>query len=81
MIFHNKLFIIYSIFRCDHVLGCTNVTISTLSGEGGKQVKWYIKIIAKSKIDTSNTQIHYRSLSWLGTGTSIKSGVVKLVLL
>jgi hypothetical protein len=40
-----------------------------------------IKIIAKSKIDTSNTQIHYRSLSWLGTGTSIKSGVVMLVLL
>jgi len=24
------------------------------------------------KIDTSNTYIHDRSLSWLGTGTSIK---------
>jgi len=39
MIFHNKLFIIYSIFRCDHVSGCTNVTISTLSGERGKKCK------------------------------------------
>ena len=32
------------------------------------------------KIDTSNTQIHDRSLSWLGTCTSIKSIRVKLVL-
>ena len=29
------------------------------------------------KIYTSNTQIHDRLLSWLGTGTSIKSGGVK----
>jgi hypothetical protein len=29
--------------------------------------------------DTANTQIHYRSLFWLGTGTSVKSGIVKLV--
>jgi hypothetical protein len=35
----------------------------------------------KDKIDTPSTQIHDRSLSWLGTGTSIKSGGVKLVLL
>ena len=28
---------------------------------------------------TFNTQIHDRSLSWLGTGTSIKSGGGKLV--
>jgi len=27
----------------------------------------------------SNTQIHDRSLPWLGTGTSIKSGEIKLV--
>jgi len=30
------------------------------------------------KINTSNTHIHDRSLSWLSTGTSIKSGWVKL---
>ena len=37
------------------------------------------KIVEKSKLDTSNTQIHGRSLSCLGTGTSIKSDGVKLV--
>ena len=37
------------------------------------------KIIERGKIDTSNTQIHYHSLSWLGTGTSITSGGVTLV--
>jgi hypothetical protein len=31
-------------------------------------------------IDTPNTQIHGHSLSWLGTGTSIKSDKVELVL-
>jgi hypothetical protein len=39
------------------------------------------KTVEKDKIDTPSTQIHDRSLSWLGTGTSIKSGGVKLVLL
>jgi hypothetical protein len=34
----------------------------------------------RSKIDTPNTQIHDRSLSSLGTDTSINSGGVKLVL-
>ena len=33
----------------------------------------------KDIIDTPNTQTHDRSLSWVGTGTSIKSGRVKLV--
>jgi hypothetical protein len=28
----------------------------------------------RSKIDTPHTNIHECSLSWLGTGTSIKSG-------
>jgi hypothetical protein len=32
------------------------------------------------KIDTSNIYINNRSLSWLGTGTSINSGRIKLVL-
>jgi len=32
------------------------------------------------KINTLSTQINDRSLSWLGTGTSIKSGGVKAVL-
>jgi len=40
-----------------------------------------IKILERGKIDTSNTQIHDRSLSLLGTDTSIKSGGVKLVVL
>jgi hypothetical protein len=31
------------------------------------------------KVDTSNTQIHDISLSWLGISTSRKSGGVKLV--
>jgi hypothetical protein len=39
-----------------------------------------IKIVERGKIDTPNTQIHDCSLSWLGTGTSIKCGRVKLVL-
>ena len=37
-------------------------------------------IAERGKIKTSNTQIHDRSLTWLGTGTSIKSGGVKIVL-
>jgi hypothetical protein len=41
-----------------------------------------VGLILKSniKIDTSCTQIHDGSLSWLDTGTSIKSDGVKLVL-
>ena len=31
-----------------------------------------IKILERGKIDTPNTQIQDRSLSWFGTGTSIK---------
>jgi hypothetical protein len=38
------------------------------------------KVIERDKIDTSNKQIHERSLSWLSIGTSIKSGSIKLVL-
>jgi hypothetical protein len=33
-----------------------------------------------SKIDTPNTQIHDRSLSWLRIGIAIKSDGLKLVL-
>ena len=40
-----------------------------------------IKIVERGKIDTSNTQIHDRSLSCLGTSSSITSGGLKLVLL
>ena len=39
--------------------------------------KKYTKKEAKSIL---LTQIHDRSLSWLGTGTSIKSGEIKLIL-
>jgi cell division protein FtsL len=38
-----------------------------------------IEIVEKGKIDTSKTQIHDCSLSWLETGTSIKSVGVRLV--
>jgi hypothetical protein len=33
-----------------------------------------IKIVERDKIDSTSARIHDRSLSWLGTGTSIKSG-------
>jgi hypothetical protein len=38
------------------------------------------KSVERDKIDTPNIQVHDRSLSWLGTDTSIKSGGDKLVL-
>jgi len=39
-----------------------------------------IKIVERGTIDTPNTQIHDRPCYWIGTGTSIKCGGVKLVL-
>ena len=39
-----------------------------------------IKVVERGKIDTPGTKIFDRTLSLLGTGTSIKSGGVKLVL-
>ena len=35
-----------------------------------------IKIVERDKSRAPNTQIHYRSFSWLGTGTLIKRGGV-----
>jgi len=42
----------------------------------------YAEIAMKKEeiIDTPNTHIHDRTLFWLGTGPSIKSGSVKLIL-
>jgi hypothetical protein len=37
-------------------------------------------MVERGKIDTPKTDIHDNSLSWLGTGMSIKSGWVKTVL-
>jgi len=37
--------------------------------------KLNIKIVERGTIDTSNTQIHGRSFTWLGSGTSRNSGV------
>ena len=37
------------------------------------------KPVERGKIDTNNTQVYDLQLSWLGTGTSIKSGGVKQV--
>jgi hypothetical protein len=50
---------------------------TTLSEQTQDQIS---KFVEWGKIDTPNTQIYGRSLSWLGTGTSVKSGGVKLVL-
>jgi len=36
-----------------------------------------IIVVEKDKIDSSSAQIHDRSLSWLGTATSIKYGRIK----
>jgi hypothetical protein len=36
----------------------------------GKFLKLNIKIVERGKIDTSNTQIHERSLSWLDTSNT-----------
>jgi len=47
-----------------------NTTVGTIP-------KFNRKIVERGKIDTSRTQIHDHSLSWLGTGTSIKSDGVK----
>jgi hypothetical protein len=38
-----------------------------------------LKFVERGKIDTPNTQIHYRCFFWVSTGT-IKSGGFKLVL-
>ena len=42
--------------------------------------KYNRKIVERGEINTSNTQIDDSSLSWLDTGTSIKSTGAKLVL-
>ena len=44
-----------------------------------KNTKYYtvgtnLKIVDRVKMDNLNTKIYDRSLSWLSTGTSIKSG-------
>ena len=43
-----------------------------------KSKKYHTKIVEKGKIETLCAQIHDRSLSWLGTGTTINSEGDKL---
>ena len=43
-----------------------------------KSKKYHTKIVQKGKIETLCAQIHDRSLSWLGTGTTINSDGDKL---
>jgi len=43
--------------------------------------KLNVKFVERGEIHTPNTQIHARSLSYLGTDTAMKNGGVKLVLL
>jgi hypothetical protein len=47
----------------------------------GGNPKSNIKIIERVIFDTLNTQIHDRSIPWLGTSTTVKYGDVKLILL
>ena len=54
-----------------------DLTLSYLSEQFQNPVETMQKV---AKIDTANANIHDRSLSWLGTSTSIKNGGVKLVL-
>jgi len=44
----------------------------------GTVPKSHRKIIEMCNIDTSSTQLHDRSFSWIFTATSIKSGGVNL---
>ena len=40
--------------------------------------KFNSEIVERGKIDTPSKQIHDHSISWLGTGTSIKNKMVGL---
>ena len=42
--------------------------------------KYNRKIVGRGDVHNPDTHIHYLSLSWLVTGTSVKGGGVKLVL-
>ena len=44
--------------------------------EGGEPIS-NGTIVKRNNIDITNTRIHDRSLSWLGTGTSMKRGGIK----
>jgi hypothetical protein len=37
-----------------------------------RTVRTIIKVVERGKLDTTNTQTHDRSLTWLGIGTLIK---------
>jgi hypothetical protein len=67
---HNIL--IPSKAACSNKMKTKNTTVGTIP-------KSNIKIVERDKIDTSNTQIHDRSLSWCGTGTLINSGGVNFM--
>ena len=61
------------------IIKCKALNKQTKKHSVGKIPKSNIKIVEKGKIDTPNTHIHDRSLPWLGTGTSIKSGGVNFI--
>ena len=61
----------------DHDLEEENIMIRKM-----KNNKYHmVKTVLKSNCKFVDTHIHDHSLSWLGTGTSIKTGGVKLVCL
>ena len=58
---------------------CKKKKINSLSKPYDEKIRnkiWH----AVGKMDTPSTEIHDLPLSWLGTGTAIKSGGAKLVL-
>ena len=69
----NIWFILFG-FRSNKDIDITKIKTKT------KNQKSDIKIVERGNIDTSNAQIYNRSLSWLSTDISIKSGGVKLIL-
>ena len=75
---HNGLFLLVA-FYANGIL-CTNNMKNKKYHTVGTIPKSNTKIVENDKIVAPNTQIHDRSLSWLGTDISIKSGRVKLVL-
>jgi hypothetical protein len=52
----------------------TILKTTTLSKQLKKQSQLNIRIVERGLIDTTISQIHDRSKSWLGTDTSIKNG-------
>jgi hypothetical protein len=47
-------------------------TLIKMKNKSYRTVRTIIKVVERGKLDTTNTQTHDRSLTWLGIGTLIK---------